>query len=69
MTRVTALDGAEPEGTELEGTKLEGRLKNLDVRDCNKLTDEAIKKVATYVSQLRRIGKGHAVWHFNQSLN
>merc|ERR1712060_121143 len=29
---------------------------------------EAIKKVATYVSQLRRIGKGHAVWHFNQSL-
>ena len=30
---------------------------------------EAIKKVATYVSQLRRIGKGHAVWHFNQSLN
>merc|ERR1712224_708076 len=29
---------------------------------------EAIKKVATYVSQLRRIGKGHAVWHFDQSL-
>jgi len=29
---------------------------------------EAIKKVASYVSQLRRIGKGHAVWHFDQSL-
>ena len=32
LTRVTALDGTEPEGTELEGTKLEGRLKNLDVQ-------------------------------------
>jgi len=29
---------------------------------------EAIKKVSEYVSQLRRIGKGHAVWHFDQML-
>lgn len=29
---------------------------------------EAIKKVAEYVSQLRRIGKGHAIWHFDQML-
>merc|ERR1739848_794868 len=29
---------------------------------------EAINKVAKMVSQLRRIGKGHAVWHFDQSL-
>merc|ERR1711904_730910 len=30
---------------------------------------EAIKKVATFVSQLRRIGKGHAVWDFDKSLS
>jgi ferritin heavy chain len=29
---------------------------------------DAINKVAKMVSQLRRIGKGHAVWHFDQSL-
>lgn len=29
---------------------------------------EAIKKVSEYVSQLRRMGKGHAVWHFDQML-
>jgi len=29
---------------------------------------EAIKKVSTYVSQLRRIGKGEAVWHFDRAL-
>jgi len=29
---------------------------------------ETIKKVSEYVSQLRRIGKGHAVWHFDQML-
>merc|ERR1712078_477444 len=29
---------------------------------------EAVNKVAKMVSQLRRIGKGHAVWHFDQSL-
>lgn len=29
---------------------------------------EAIKKVSEYVSQLRRIGKGHAIWHFDQML-
>ncbi|KAK1396673.1 hypothetical protein POM88_006536 [Heracleum sosnowskyi] len=29
---------------------------------------EAIKKISDYVSQLRRVGKGHAVWHFDQSL-
>ncbi|WOH10935.1 hypothetical protein DCAR_0830412 [Daucus carota subsp. sativus] len=29
---------------------------------------EAIKKIADYVSQLRRLGKGHGVWHFDQSL-
>lgn len=29
---------------------------------------EAIKKIADYVSQLRRVGKGHGVWHFDQSL-
>ncbi|XP_065854484.1 ferritin, chloroplastic [Euphorbia lathyris] len=29
---------------------------------------EDIKKISEYVSQLRRIGKGHGVWHFNQML-
>ncbi|KAL8206061.1 hypothetical protein R6Q57_009612 [Mikania cordata] len=29
---------------------------------------EAIKKIADYVSQLRRVGKGHGVWHFDQML-
>ncbi|KAJ7961176.1 Ferritin [Quillaja saponaria] len=29
---------------------------------------EAIKKVAEYVAQLRRVGKGHGVWHFDQRL-
>ena len=29
---------------------------------------EAIMKVSTYVSQLRRIGKGEAVWHFERAL-
>lgn len=29
---------------------------------------EAIKKVADYVTQLRMVGKGHGVWHFNQML-
>ncbi|CAA3009022.1 Hypothetical predicted protein [Olea europaea subsp. europaea] len=29
---------------------------------------EAIKKIAEYVTQLRMVGKGHGVWHFNQQL-
>ncbi|XP_024965332.1 ferritin-1, chloroplastic-like [Cynara cardunculus var. scolymus] len=29
---------------------------------------EAIKNIADYVSQLRRVGKGHGVWHFDQML-
>ncbi|XP_019435986.1 PREDICTED: ferritin, chloroplastic-like [Lupinus angustifolius] len=29
---------------------------------------ESIKKISEYVAQLRRIGKGHGTWHFNQSL-
>lgn len=29
---------------------------------------EAIKKISEYVAQLRRIGKGHGVWHFDQVL-
>ncbi|XP_015087559.1 ferritin-3, chloroplastic-like [Solanum pennellii] len=29
---------------------------------------EAIKKIADYVTQLRRVGKGHGVWHFDQML-
>ncbi|XP_017638797.1 ferritin-2, chloroplastic-like isoform X2 [Gossypium arboreum] len=29
---------------------------------------EAIKKIAEHVSQLRRLGAGHGVWHFNQML-
>ncbi|WOH08080.1 hypothetical protein DCAR_0727517 [Daucus carota subsp. sativus] len=29
---------------------------------------EAIKKISDYVSQLRRVGKGHGVWHFDQAL-
>nr|GEW24324.1 ferritin-4, chloroplastic-like [Tanacetum cinerariifolium] len=28
----------------------------------------AIKKISEYVAQLRRIGKGHGVWHFDQML-
>ncbi|XP_031378639.1 ferritin-4, chloroplastic-like [Punica granatum] len=34
------------------------------------LTDQiaAIKKISEYVSQLRRIGKGHGVWDFDQML-
>ncbi|XP_057823143.1 ferritin-3, chloroplastic [Cryptomeria japonica] len=41
-----------------------------DYIEGNFLTEqvEAIKQVAEYVSQLRRIGKGHAVWHFDQVL-
>ncbi|KAL0914979.1 hypothetical protein M5K25_015374 [Dendrobium thyrsiflorum] len=29
---------------------------------------EAIKKISEYVSQLRRVGEGHGVWHFDQVL-
>lgn len=29
---------------------------------------ESVKQHAVYVSQLRRIGKGHAVWHFDKEL-
>ncbi|KAF6144831.1 hypothetical protein GIB67_038930 [Kingdonia uniflora] len=29
---------------------------------------EAIKKISEYVAQLRRVGKGHGVWHFDQTL-
>ncbi|KAE9603127.1 hypothetical protein Lal_00018611 [Lupinus albus] len=29
---------------------------------------EAIKKIAEYVTQLRIVGKGHGVWHFDQRL-
>ncbi|KAH0658174.1 hypothetical protein KY289_026922 [Solanum tuberosum] len=29
---------------------------------------EAIKKISEYVAQLRRVGQGHGVWHFDQML-
>ncbi|XP_030537300.1 ferritin-1, chloroplastic-like isoform X2 [Rhodamnia argentea] len=29
---------------------------------------EAIKKIADFVTQLRMVGKGHGVWHFDQKL-
>ncbi|GMH30019.1 hypothetical protein Nepgr_031862 [Nepenthes gracilis] len=29
---------------------------------------EAIKKISEYVTQLRLVGKGHGVWHFDQML-
>ncbi|CAK9162463.1 unnamed protein product [Ilex paraguariensis] len=29
---------------------------------------DAIKKISEYVAQLRRVGKGHGVWHFDQKL-
>ncbi|KAI4356053.1 hypothetical protein L6164_000105 [Bauhinia variegata] len=29
---------------------------------------EAIKRIAEYVAQLRMVGKGHGVWHFDQRL-
>ncbi|XVE62080.1 hypothetical protein DITRI_Ditri06bG0090600 [Diplodiscus trichospermus] len=29
---------------------------------------EAIKKISEYVAQLRMVGKGHGVWHFDQKL-
>ncbi|CAD6255244.1 unnamed protein product [Miscanthus lutarioriparius] len=29
---------------------------------------EAINKISKYVAQLRRVGKGHGVWHFDQML-
>ncbi|KAG8089306.1 hypothetical protein GUJ93_ZPchr0011g27445 [Zizania palustris] len=29
---------------------------------------EAIKKISEYVAQLRRVGEGHGVWHFDQML-
>ncbi|OIT04489.1 PREDICTED: ferritin-2, chloroplastic [Nicotiana attenuata] len=29
---------------------------------------EAIKMISEYVAQLRRVGKGHGVWHFDQML-
>ncbi|EOY34587.1 Ferritin 4 [Theobroma cacao] len=30
---------------------------------------ESIKKLSEYVSQLRRVGRGHGVWHFDQMLS
>ncbi|GFP92757.1 ferritin-1 chloroplastic [Phtheirospermum japonicum] len=29
---------------------------------------QAIKQISEYVAQLRRVGKGHGVWHFDQML-
>ncbi|KAG9445066.1 hypothetical protein H6P81_016406 [Aristolochia fimbriata] len=29
---------------------------------------DAIKQISEYVAQLRRVGKGHGVWHFDQML-
>uniref|UniRef100_A0A1J3DQU4 Ferritin n=1 Tax=Noccaea caerulescens TaxID=107243 RepID=A0A1J3DQU4_NOCCA len=29
---------------------------------------EAIKKISDYITQLRMVGKGHGVWHFDQKL-
>ncbi|XP_010543183.1 PREDICTED: ferritin-1, chloroplastic [Tarenaya hassleriana] len=29
---------------------------------------EAIKKISDYITQLRMVGKGHGVWHFDQRL-
>lgn len=29
---------------------------------------ESIKKISEYVTQLRMVGKGHGVWHFDQAL-
>nr|GLL28028.1 ferritin-2, chloroplastic-like isoform X1 [Ipomoea trifida] len=29
---------------------------------------ESIRKISEYVAQLRRVGKGHGVWHFDQML-
>ncbi|PKA50589.1 Ferritin-3, chloroplastic [Apostasia shenzhenica] len=29
---------------------------------------ESIKKISEHVAQLRRVGKGHGVWHFDQTL-
>ncbi|KAL3834811.1 hypothetical protein ACJIZ3_009547 [Penstemon smallii] len=29
---------------------------------------ESIKQISEYVAQLRRVGKGHGVWHFDQML-
>lgn len=29
---------------------------------------EAIKKISDFITQLRMVGKGHGVWHFDQSL-
>jgi ferritin heavy chain len=29
---------------------------------------EAIKKISVYISQLRRVGKGHGVYHFDLQL-
>lgn len=29
---------------------------------------ESIKKISEYVAQLRRVGEGHGVWHFDQML-
>ncbi|EPS63486.1 ferritin, partial [Genlisea aurea] len=29
---------------------------------------ESIRKISEYVAQLRRVGKGHGVWHFDQKL-
>ncbi|KAK8496772.1 hypothetical protein V6N12_044680 [Hibiscus sabdariffa] len=32
------------------------------------LAEQAIKKISEFVAQLRRVGKGHGVWHFDQML-
>ncbi|KAL0382158.1 UNVERIFIED_CONTAM: Ferritin-2, chloroplastic [Sesamum calycinum] len=34
----------------------------------NSFPRESIKKISEYVAQLRRVGKGHGVWHFDQML-
>merc|ERR1712014_283048 len=73
MSPITEFDH-EQKGEALYSMELALSLEKLNYEklvDVHRVADEAgaIKKVATYVSQLRRIGKGHAVWHFNQSLN
>ncbi|XP_020271611.1 ferritin-4, chloroplastic-like [Asparagus officinalis] len=42
----------------------------VDFVDSNFLAEqvESIKKISEYVAQLRRVGKGHGVWHFDQML-
>merc|ERR1711937_569483 len=74
MSPITEFDEAE-KGEALYSMELSLSLEKLNYEklvELHRIADmmgdqvESINKVAKMLSQLRRIGKGHAVWHFDQ---